>query len=974
MSRCALRVSTWCVVCAAVLLAPQARALDPHKRLTQYSHSSWSQAHGLPQDTVRSLGQTSDGFLWVGTDEGLARFDGYDFVVFDKTHSDIPSNGIQSLAGTPDGSLWIATRAGMTRYKDGKFQKFPFADGQAVPNVLFVDKAGVLWIGSTVYITRYDGVHLQNFAVGRDVMAGVGRVFCAGPDGSVYTGGPGGLARWTGRGFETVHGPLERAGTIVSGAAVDRAGNYWQAGNNGVLRLSPDGKVRQFGLGDGLPSLAVRAMLVDRDGNLWAGTPNGIARFENGRFVSLNLEAVRCLFEDREGNLWEGANDGLIRMRDDKFTVYGVSEGLPSDSPSFVYQDHAGRIWLGFHDAGLMLFEGGASRHYTTQDGLPDNEVYTIREISNGDLLIGTRGGLARLSGGRISTVPMPVRSSLVSDIFEDSSGRVWVSGFMGLGLLRKGRVELSAGDGSLIGSPAVSVCESRDHSLWVATYGRGLYRISSKGVTHFTRADGLPTESLRMVYEDAEGTVWLASFGGGLISWRNGKFTTYSERDGLLSDNLGSIVDDGRYLWLGTTRGVCRVARSQLAEFAAGRRKMLEPANFGVADGLRSSQCVMGNPVGTGAARSADGRIWFATARGVAVYDPQQARQKNPAPLVNMLELLVNGSLRTPSPGIQLAPGSDRVGFRYTGILLSAPESLRYSYRLEGLETAWTWAGARRGTNYNSLPHGHYRFHVRAQAPGRPLSEMVFAFDLAPAFYQTTWFRILGVLAVAGGVLGLYWVRLRQIRSRFMLVLNERARLAREIHDTLAQGFVGISSQLDAVAMSMPEADTPARRYLELARRMARHSLTEARRAVMDLRASMLEGQDLATAIESGASMWVAGSGVAVKVESTGLAVSLPAETEQHLLRIAQEAVTNAVKHASPSRVEIRIERAPGWLRLCVADDGRGFEADDAFRSADGHFGLLGMRERAQRLGGVLRLKSKPGEGTEVGVEVTWK
>jgi len=295
----------------------------------------------------------------------------------------------------------------------------------------------------------------------------------------------------------------------------------------------------------------------------------------------------------------------------------------------------------------------------------------------------------------------------------------------------------------------------------------------------------------------------------------------------------------------------------------------------------------------------------------------------------------------------------------------------VQYFYRLDGLDHDWVPSSGRRVINFNSLHHGHYRFHMRAELPGGAGSEQSFDFEVLPRFWETTWFRALCVAALIAAGWAVYQLRLQQIRSRFGLVLEERARLAREIHDTLAQGFVGISSQLDAVAMCMPEEATPARSYLDMARRMARHSLTEARRSVMDLRSAALEGQDLAAAIESGTRLWTAGSGVEVNVETTGMAAKLPEEIEQHLLRIAQEAITNALKHAQASKIAVKLHQETHDLSLRIGDNGRGFDHQDVFSSRAGHFGLIGMRERAERLGGKLRLASNPGAGTEVEVTV---
>jgi signal transduction histidine kinase len=356
---------------------------------------------------------------------------------------------------------------------------------------------------------------------------------------------------------------------------------------------------------------------------------------------------------------------------------------------------------------------------------------------------------------------------------------------------------------------------------------------------------------------------------------------------------------------------------------------------------------------------------------RGIAVFSPDDRRPPVLPPPVHLVELSADGHAIDLSRNQKLGAKSQRIQVRYAAIHLSAPEQVRYSYKLSNLDTQWVHAGARRTINYNMLAPGHYVFAVRAEIPGGPSAERSFSFEMLPRFYETQWFRLLFAAALLAAAWLVYQLRLRQIRYGFSLVLEERARLAREIHDTLAQGFVGISSQLDAVAMCMPDEASPARKYLDLARRMARHSLTEARRSVMDLRSSALEGQDLAAALESGTRLWTAGSGAQVDVEVANPGVSLPEQMEQHLLRIAQEAVTNVVKHASASRIGIKLHTQARKLFLQIQDNGRGFEGQDVFSTGGGHFGVLGMRERAEQMGGELHLESHPGKGTQVEVRV---
>ncbi len=963
----------------SALIQP-ASALNPRRALTQYTRTIWTQEHGLPQDTVRAIAQTKDGYLWLGTDEGLAQFDGYDFVVFNKENGALPSNSVGALWAAKDGSLWIGTLGGLTRYRNGKFTTFTRKDGLSDPSINSIteDPSGAIWVVAGVYLNRFQDGKFTNYSPRQGLPIQALRTVYCGRDGSIYVAGFGGVVRHDGNRFVSVLGPV---GDIVVSLLEDRHGTLWVGGSFGLLTRSSTGELRHYTVEDGLPDNYVRAVWEDRDGNLWAGTDGGLARLENGRFASSPLASshdrdwVRCIYEDTEGNLWVGMNSGLNRLRNDLFSIYGESEGLPSDEPTTVYQDHSGRIWVGFHDRGLVqLVDGKPARVYTQKDGLPSNEIFSIRESQDGDLLIAARGGASRMHDGHFVNPVWndPLNRRVAFDFLEDRGGKEWVATPAGVLELEGRRLRTAIPGGSQLNNDPVVLCDTRDGSLWAGTYGDGLWRLNSGKLRLYTVADGLSSNQIRSLVEGSDGTLWIGTFGGGLDALRNGQFFHVTARDGLLSDNVSHIEDDGQgTLWLSTTRGICRVRKQDIWDLASGRIKTVEPVNYGVADGLRSAQCAPGYPTSGGGTRSSDGRLWFPTSRGLAVLDPKDRPAGMAAPIVHLLEVTVDGRPIPVAESAKLAPGNGRMQFRYTGIYLSAPERVRYSYRLEGLDGEWISSVSRRVTNYNSLPHGKYRFTVRAATPNGPSGETSFAFDLLPHFYETAWFRYFCAALAAAGIWGLYNLRLRQIRQRFSLVLEERGRLAREIHDTLAQGFVGISSQLDAVALTLNGHVDLARKHLDLARKMVRHSLTEARRSVMDLRASALEGHDLPAALYEAAPQWTAGSPVQIRVDIEGETRPLPEETEQHLLRIAQEAVTNAVKHASASHVRIHLEMASRKLSLRVADDGRGFEQDEAFSEVGGHFGLLGMRERAERLGGELQLHSELGQGTEVEVTV---
>ncbi len=957
-------------------------ALDPGKSLTQYTRTVWTQQQGLPQDTIRALAQTADGFLWLGTDEGLARFDGYEFVTFTRQPGGLPTNSITALLAARGGGLWIGTSNGLTLYRDGRFVTYTTRDGLAdnVVTALCQTSDGSLWIAAGVLLSRFRDGKFVNYPLSQLRPLEAVRALAEDSHHVLWVAGYGGLLKRSGGRFVAVPGSPSLAGDIILTMFADRSDTLWIAGSKGLLSRSPSGAQRLYTTRDGLPDDLVRALGQDRDGNLWAGTNAGLSRFEHGRFTAPILDGehdrdwVRCLLEDREGNLWVGMNGGLNRFRDARFTMYGRAEGLPSDQPLAVHQDREGHIWVGYHDSGLVDFRPGAYRVLSEANGLPSNEIFSIRETRKGELLLATRGGLGVLRHGRFTKISVPdgLGRPIVFDALEDRQGRLWTASPGGVQMLEGGRWTQVVPGGALLNNAAVVLSEGGPGTVWAGTYGQGLWRIRDGRATLLTTADGLGSDQIRSLYPDPEGALWVGTFGGGLARLRDGVFSRFTARDGLLSDNVSHIEDDGRgSLWLSTTRGICRVSKAELAAFAGGRLRALTPVSYGPDDGLRSAQCAPGYPAGGGGTRSSDGRLWFPTSRGLAVIGPGGAKRPEPAPIVHLVDVSADGRQVDFTRPAELPPGAGRIQFRYTGIHLTAPERVHYDYRLDGLDHDWVRAVNRRVINYNSLPHGNYRFLVEASLPGGVSTETSFSFAVLPHFYEKASFLWLCAAAALAAMYGIYQLRLRQIRGRFSLVLEERVRLAREVHDTLAQGFVGISNLLDAIAMAMQSDLASARRNLDLARKMARHSLTEARRSVMDLRASALEQRDLPAALAQAARQWTAGSPTTVRLDVAGESQKLPEDVEQHLMRIAQEAVTNALKHSGARNISIRLQMEPRSLLLRVEDDGSGFEPSGVFSALDGHFGLLGMRERAARLGGELQLSSKPGFGTHIEVSV---
>jgi signal transduction histidine kinase/ligand-binding sensor domain-containing protein len=969
----------------AVVMGLPAAALDPHKSLHQYSATIWTQQQGLPDDTVRAIAQTSDGYLWIGTGEGLARFDGYEFVVFDASRGDLSSNAITALAAASDGSLWIGTAAGLTHYSNGKFRMLTNRDGLPEGGItnLFVDREGLVWMIVGGSVSRYDGKSFTSFLRDRNLPMRSARALAMDKENRILVAGLSSVARLesdaAGGRFVTILSEADLATDFPVGIQVDRSSNVWVVGVRGVARRSPDGRVDHYSLGDGRDPFGLSTVLADRDGNLWVGTPNGVSRLERGVFRTVTefdrgepanewtrLGNVRALFEDGEGNLWIGSTGGLTRLTDNSFAVYGRNEGMPADPPTAVFEDDGGTKWLGLNEGGVATLSGGRL-HAMNGSGMPKGRVLTIRPAQNGGTLISSRDGLTIYRNGqaRLFVPPDPHARKTVYDAFEDPAGNVWVGTPNGLGKISSAGYRTIVAGGPTIEEGAVVILTGApDGSLWSGSLRRGLSHVKGDEVRTYTGADGLNGDDIRALHIDSRGTVWIGTSGGGLHSLRDGKFTTYLAKDGLLSDNISHLLDDGDSLWIGTARGLSRIAMQQLNDFAEKKISSLRPANYGIADGLPSLQV-------TGGYRRADGSLWFLTRRGFAAFQPRPERHSEKGPELHIVDFSADGNSFDWRTNPRVPPGASRVRIRFAAIHFSAPGLVEYSYKLDGLDAAWVRSDNRRVVDYTNLASGHYRFLVRAEVPGSPIDESFFEFDLLPHFYERRWFQALALLAI--GVLAwlAYHMRVRQVRSRFSVVLEERARLAREIHDTLSQSFIGIASQLEAAEMFLPEDAVAARNSIDIARRMARHSHTEARRAVLDLRSTALDDRNLAAALDSGGKLWTVGSGLNVTVNVEGDSELLPENVAHNALRIAQEAVTNAVKHARASNLTLKLRVDAAQLKLTVSDDGCGFEGGEAFNTASGHFGMIGMRERAKRMGGRLELKSSPGAGTEIALTV---
>jgi ligand-binding sensor domain-containing protein/signal transduction histidine kinase len=959
----------------------QALALDPQRELSQFAQEVWSTENGLPQNTVHAIIQTTDGYVWIATEEGLARFDGISFTVFDKRVTEqLRSNDIRALAEDRQGALWIGTADGLVRLFEGKFTVFTTQDGLPGNNIqaLYQGHDDNLWIATSSGLTRLkDGVFTSFITQPALPTSSVQSIF-EDKAGTLWIGTAYGLSRFKDGRLLNYAVPAGSANNSVVVINQDGQGRLWFGTLNG-LACFDEGTFRTYTTQDGLPSNRIISLVPDRSGSVWVGTGNGLSRFANNQFTGfkqghgLSSGIILSVFEDREASLWIGTESGgLSLLKDKKFTTYTSKDGLANDLVKAIYEDQQGGIWVGTNGGGLSHFKDGKFTSYTTRDGLLSNVVLALCADSQGNLWIGTPDGLTRFNSGRFTSYTSAdgLANDFIRSIFADSQGNLWVGTRAGLTRLRDGVFKVYTTIDGLPNDFIGAIHEDAGGSLWIGTLG-GLSRFKDERFTTYTTKDGLSSDVVTSLYEDAERTLWIGTQGGGLNRLKDGKFVAFTTREGLPDDVIYRALEDRQgNLWLGCSKGIFRFAKKEFEDSARDKGNTIAFVAYGTADGMITRECSGGGH--PSAWKGVDGKLWFSTIKGVAMIDPEKIRINEQPPPVVINQVRIDDESITPGRSIDLPPGKTRFDFYYTALSFIAPEKVSFKYRLEGFDSDWVDPGTRRVAYYTNLPPGNYTFRVIARNNDGIWNDTgaAFAVHLRPYFYQTYWFYGVVLLSLALLVWQAYRFRLRQVESQFAAVLAERNRIAREIHDNLAQELLGISVQLEVVARTMPSGGELATSHLNRVRMLVRRGIAEARRYVWDLRSQALDHNDLPAALSDTARRLTAETEVQAQVEVNGAFRPLSELVEGNLLRIGQEAVNNAVKHAQAGRILISLKFDAGRVQLSVKDNGRGFEQQSKGGPGEGHFGLTSMRERAEQIGGTFSIQSN-GSGTEVIVEV---
>jgi signal transduction histidine kinase/ligand-binding sensor domain-containing protein len=732
---------------------------------------------------VNSVLQGPNGYLWLGTGDGLARFDGTDVTVFDKSGtSGLESNEIWSLLQDREGGLWIATSGGgVSHLENGTFTAYSTGNGLSEDFVkaLYEDSRGDIWMGTIGGgITRFDGSSFDHYTSedglpGNDVLS-----FEEDHQGTLWIGTENGVSRYRDGTFNSFRRLDNRAGQTVRALYEDQEDVLWIGTDKGLVQVTDD-TLEVYTSEDGLCGDMVSALYGDETGALWIGTLDGGAcRMYDGTFEAFTPEEglthsqVRSFYQDREGNLWIGTDGGgLNRLRDGKFTPLGTAEGLSNDVVATVIEDQKGVLWIGTDGGGLNRVEDNQVKHITTAEGLPSNYIYALESGGSEDLWLGMlHGGICRRTPTDLTCYQEKdgLPSSNVWALEQDQQGRLWIGTDRGLARFDAGEIRTFTRQDGLPNNLIMSIYEDQSGALWVGTYGGGLARLRDDEVVPFTAENGLPADVILALHEDTEGTLWVGTKGSGLCRYQGEDFKCITVEDGLHSDTIVQILSDDRGdLWLGSQRGISRVSMRTLNAFAAGRTDTIMATVYDETDGLRSREMNGGTQPAAWKAR--DGRLYFSSVRGLATINPAEMSRNKVPPPVRVESLRVDGRSLEPTSNMGFAPHTRDLQFQFTGLSLTAPDEVKFWYKLENYDREWQAAGNRRIASYTNLPPGRYDFRVKARNEDGVWSEKAahVEFRLQPYFYETVWFIFLCVFSVGFvGATG-YYFRMRQVRRR---------------------------------------------------------------------------------------------------------------------------------------------------------------------------------------------------------------
>jgi ligand-binding sensor domain-containing protein/two-component sensor histidine kinase len=937
-----------------------------------YTLTAWTGKGGEPPGDVFAIAQDAAGYLWLGTPTGLVRFDGARFTRWPRVHGmTLPNGPVHALVGDADGSLWIGYGGGGGIVRIGGGTAVRYAAEHGAPpgaTAMIRDRHGAIWAAGRRGLFRFvDG-------------------------------------RWTAMSAADGY-PAVEAFSVYE----DRAGRLWVGTSAGLLRRSGD----RFEIVDASATNA-QSIAEDANGRLWITHPSALASPLGGS-PPATASTVRLpaggwrLFSDSRGEFWVAAFSGLMRMAE---TQPGESllerveyeHRLPG-SPRALFEDRERNLWVGMR-GGLLRVSRSAFAPVPRLDGVTSDGVRTAAVGRDGSIWVATGQAVNRFTQDSATAYAIPQTTALHAD----ARGEVWIATSQGLGRFVDGRVEPLPIPAATRPPRVMALTTDRDHRVWLCSALRGVSRWDGSTLDSFTNHARIAGRSCQSIHTDTTGRVWIGFLGGGVAVFDNGTFRTFGEQEGVAGGTALAILEDrSGATWFATTEGVTRLANGRVTtmtrahaplvdvvpvlvededggiwigvdsgagilrvqpgemdKIAVNPSHHVEFAFFDESDGLQEGTQTW--QAGVGGVRGPDGRLWVATGQGMAIIDPANL-PRPPRPMPPSIEaVVIDGRRLSPEQGITLPSRTSTLAVEFAAVNLSSASKLRFRYMLEGVDGEWVYAGNVPQATYATLPTGEHRFRVSATSTGAWTEPSVWAFVVAPPFYRTPSFLLFTAIAGMTVLAGSWWFRLRSVRRQYALVFAERARVSREIHDTLLQSLAAIGVELETIATSLDPGQSGTRDALRRLRREVGRSVRDARDSIRELRHNPMQQRSLAEALaDLVAAVKAKGAPVSLSVE--GRAQKADPEAEVQLLRITQEAVQNAMKHARASQVAVTLTYEPERLVLRVADDGRGFAPEDFDPppATGEQLGLVTMRERAARVRGSLAIVSRPGGGTIV-------
>ncbi len=989
------RLGFWVLLMIGLALTVPSAALDPQRAISQYAHTAWRAQDGVFSGTPNVIAQTTDGYIWIGTQTELVRFDGVRFVPWTPPEGkSLPNSSIYSLLGAHDGSLWIGSGGTLSQWKNDELINYADTNGRV--NTVLEDQGGSIWIARSRVsdgkgpVCQVQDKKLRCYGTGDGIPYPYGGFLVQDKSQNLWIETNGALCRW-------------RPGSACTNYFVNQAAlagggiGLWQltSGPDGSIWSSVDSpgagpSVQQFVDGvwkhQVLPRLpgidsGVSALFVDRDNVLWIGTVSGgIYRIVNGEtdhFGSgdgLSSDSVQSFYQDREGNLWVVTSAGIDRFHDLPVVSFSIHQGLTAEDVGSVLSAHDGTLWIG-NRGGLDFVTGGKSSAFRTVSRLPGRRVTSLLEDHQGRLWVGVDSGLTVYEAGVFRPINRADGSALggIIAITEDTDHVIWAEAIGNpsrLVRIQDGRVREEIAPPRI--PRAKSLAPDLKGGVWLGLTNGDLARYREGRLETFPKKQGTNNQAVQNLLADSDGSIWAAT-SNGLIRWKDGKEETLDSRNDLPCNSVLSMLRDPRgSIWLYTGCGVVAITDSELGKWWEHPDAKVKLTFFDAVDGAQPAF----SDFRPSAARSRDGRLWFVNGSVVQMVDPGRLYENRTAPPIQIEKVVADRKSYAPREGLRLPSLTRDLEIDYTALSFVAPQRVRFRYRLDGRDANWQDPQGRRQAFYSDLRPGKYRFRVIACNNDGVWNEVgaSLSFTLLPAFYQTNWFLLICLAGFGGIVWAAYQQHVRQLAARldsqFEERLAERTRIAQELHDTLLQGFLSATMQLHVANDQLPE-DWPAKpiigRVLELMGRV----LDDGRKAVRGLRSSVTESDNLEQAFSQIHQEMFLQQPVDFRVIVEGQVRPLHPVIRDEVYRIGHEALANAFRHSRASCVEVEMEYAEDQLRVLVRDNGCGIDPQVLRAGREGHWGLSGMRERAERISAKVKVWSRPAGGTEVELSV---